>query len=45
MEAGEALAVARRSGDQGKIAKAQAEFEKVRAEAAQAQAIEPATAP
>ncbi|MBL8774146.1 MAG: phosphate/phosphite/phosphonate ABC transporter substrate-binding protein [Phenylobacterium sp.] len=45
MEAGEALAAARRSGDAGRIAKAQAEFDKVRAETAQAQAIEPATAP
>lgn len=44
MEAGEALAMARRSGDQRKIAKAQAEFEKIRAESAQAQAIEPAPA-
>ena len=44
MEAGEALAVAKRSGDAGRIAKAQAEFDKVRAEAAQKRAIEPATA-
>jgi phosphonate transport system substrate-binding protein len=45
MEAAEALAAAKRSGDQGRIAKAQAEFEKVRAEAAQARAIEPTAAP
>jgi len=45
MEAGEALAAAKRSGDQGRVAKAQAEFDKIRAEAAQARAIEPAAAP
>jgi phosphonate transport system substrate-binding protein len=44
MEAGEALAAARRSGDASRIAKAQAEFEKVRAEIDQARAMEPATA-
>jgi phosphonate transport system substrate-binding protein len=42
MEASEALAAARRSGDQGRIAKAQAEFAKVSAEAAQSRATEPA---
>ncbi|RAK67442.1 phosphate/phosphite/phosphonate ABC transporter substrate-binding protein [Phenylobacterium kunshanense] len=42
MEASEALAAAKRGGDAGKIAKAQAEFDKVRAEAAQARAIAPA---
>jgi phosphonate transport system substrate-binding protein len=41
MEAAEALAVARRAGDQGRIAKAQAEFDKVRAESAQARAVDP----
>jgi len=45
MEAAEALAAARRSGDAAKISKAQAEFDKVRAEAAQARAIEPTAAP
>lgn len=44
MEASEALVAAKRSGDAGKIAKAQAEYDKVRAEAAQARAIEPAPA-
>jgi phosphonate transport system substrate-binding protein len=42
MEASEALAAAKRGGDAGKIAKAQAEYDKVRAEAAQARAIAPA---
>lgn len=41
MEASEALAAARRSGDQAKIAKAQAEFEKIQAAAAQKRAVEP----
>ena len=45
MEAAEALAAARRGGDQAKIAKAQAEFDKIRVDAAQARAIEPAPAP
>lgn len=45
MEAGEALAAAKRSGDPAKITKAQAEFDKIRAEAAQKRAIEPAAAP
>jgi phosphonate transport system substrate-binding protein len=44
MEAGEALAAAKRSGDAGRIAKAQAEFDKVRAEVTQRRAIEPAAA-
>lgn len=44
MEAGEALAAAKRSGDAGRVAKAQAEFDKVRAEAAQKRALEPAAA-
>lgn len=44
MEASEALATARRSGDAGKIAKAQAEYDKIRAAIAKAQAIEPTTA-
>ncbi|WP_309087901.1 phosphate/phosphite/phosphonate ABC transporter substrate-binding protein [Phenylobacterium sp.] len=43
MEAAEALAAARRAGDQGKIAKAQAEFDKVSAAAAQRRAQAPAT--
>jgi phosphonate transport system substrate-binding protein len=42
MEAAEDLAAARRTGDKTKIAAAQAEFEKIRASAAQARAIEPA---
>jgi phosphonate transport system substrate-binding protein len=42
MEAAEALATARRGGDKAKLAAAQAEFDKIRAEAAQARAIEPA---
>lgn len=42
MEASEALAAAKRGGDAGKIAKAQAEYDKVRAEAAQTRAIAPA---
>ena len=42
MEAAEALAVARRSGDKTKIAAAQAEFDKVRADAAQKRATDPA---
>ena len=41
MEASEAVAVARRSGDAGKIARAQAEFETVRAEAAASRAVDP----
>jgi phosphonate transport system substrate-binding protein len=45
MEASEALAAAKRSGDAGRIAKAQAEFEKVSAEAARSRAIEPVAAP
>lgn len=44
MEASEALAAARRSGDKAKIAAAQAEFAKVSAEAAQSRAIAPAPA-
>jgi len=44
MEASEALAAAKRSGDAGKIAKAQAEFDKVAAEAAKSRALEPAPA-
>ncbi len=44
MDAAENLAVARRSGDQAKIAKAQAEFDKVSAEAAATRAANP-TAP
>jgi phosphonate transport system substrate-binding protein len=43
MEAAEALAAARRSGDAGKIAKAQAAFDKVTAAAAQHRAAAPAT--
>jgi phosphonate transport system substrate-binding protein len=43
MEAAEALAEARRSGDQGKIAKAQANFDKVTAAAAQRRATAPAS--
>jgi phosphonate transport system substrate-binding protein len=42
MEASEALAAAKRSGDKAKIAKAQAEFDKVSAQAAQSRALEPA---
>ncbi|MFN3583689.1 phosphate/phosphite/phosphonate ABC transporter substrate-binding protein [Phenylobacterium sp.] len=41
MEAAENLADARRSGDSARIRKAQAEFDKVRAEAAQKRAVEP----
>ncbi|HEY8573735.1 phosphate/phosphite/phosphonate ABC transporter substrate-binding protein [Phenylobacterium sp.] len=41
MEAAEAVADARRSGDQGRIAKAQAEFDKIQAAAAQKRAKEP----
>ena len=41
MEASESLADARRSGDAGKIAKAQAEFDKIRTAAAQKRAVEP----
>jgi len=41
MEAAEALADARRSGDAGRIAKAQAEFNKIQAAAAQKRAVEP----
>jgi phosphonate transport system substrate-binding protein len=41
MEAAEALAEARRSGDKTKIAAAQAEFDKVRATVAQTRAINP----
>jgi len=41
MEAAEALATAKRAGDQVRIAKAQAEFDKIRAESAQARAIDP----
>lgn len=44
MDAAENLAVARRSGDQAKIAKAKAEFDKVSAEAAATRAANP-TAP
>lgn len=44
MEAAEDLAAARRSKDAGKIAKAQAEFDKIQAEVAQQRAAEP-TAP
>ena len=42
MEAAEDLAAAKRSGDKGKIAKAQAEFDKIHAASAQQRAIEPA---
>lgn len=45
MEASEALAAAKRSGDAGKIAQAQAEYEKVSAEAARTRALEPTPAP
>jgi phosphonate transport system substrate-binding protein len=41
MEASETLAEARRSGDAAKIAKAQAEFNRIRAAAAQKRAVEP----
>jgi len=41
MEASEVLADARRTGDAGKIAKAQADFDKIRAAAAQKRAVEP----
>lgn len=41
MEAAEDLADARRSGDAGKIAKAQAAFDKIRAAAAQKRAVDP----
>jgi len=42
MDASENLAAARRSGDKARIAKAQAEFEKVSAEAAATRAANPA---
>jgi hypothetical protein len=42
MEAAEAPAVARRSGDAGKIAQAQAAFDKTSAAAAQTRAAAPA---
>ncbi|MCW5761543.1 MAG: PhnD/SsuA/transferrin family substrate-binding protein, partial [Phenylobacterium sp.] len=45
MEASEELAAAKRGSDKARIAKAQAEYDKVKADIAQAQAIEPATAP
>lgn len=41
MEAAEAVAVAKRSGNAAKVAAAQAEFDKVRAEAAQNRAVDP----
>jgi phosphonate transport system substrate-binding protein len=41
MEAAEALADAKRSGDAGRIGKAQAEFDKIRATAAQKRAVDP----
>jgi phosphonate transport system substrate-binding protein len=41
MEAAEKLADARRSGDAARIRKAQADFDKIRAEAAQKRAVEP----
>lgn len=41
MEASDALAEARRSGDQARIAKAQGEFDKIRAASAQKRAVEP----
>ena len=41
MEASETLADARRSGDAAKITKAQADFDKIRAAAAQKRAVEP----
>jgi phosphonate transport system substrate-binding protein len=41
MEAAEALAAARRSGDKGRIDKAQADFDKIRTETAQARAMDP----
>jgi len=44
MEASEALAAAKRSGDAAKIAKAQAEFDKVSAEAAKSRQLEPVPA-
>jgi phosphonate transport system substrate-binding protein len=44
MEAAEDLAAARRSGDKAKIAKAQAAFEKVQADAAKARAADPSAA-
>jgi phosphonate transport system substrate-binding protein len=41
MEASEALSEARHSGDAARIAKAQADFDKIRAAAAQKRAVEP----
>ena len=41
MEASESLSAARRSGDKAKIAKAQAEFEKISAEVAATRAVDP----
>ena len=43
MEASEGLAVAKRSGDKAKIAAAQAEFDKVTADAAKSRAENPPT--
>ncbi|MDZ4373934.1 MAG: phosphate/phosphite/phosphonate ABC transporter substrate-binding protein [Phenylobacterium sp.] len=45
MEASEALAAAKRSGDASRIAQAQAEFDKISAEATRSRAIEPVAAP
>jgi phosphonate transport system substrate-binding protein len=42
MEASEALADAKRSGDAARIQKAQAEYDAIRAKAAQARGMEPA---
>jgi hypothetical protein len=44
MEAAEALAAARRSGDKARIAEAQAAFDKVQAEANRHRATDPASA-
>jgi len=41
MEAAEALATAKRGGDQARVARAQVEFDKIRAESAQARAVDP----
>ncbi|WP_337189020.1 phosphate/phosphite/phosphonate ABC transporter substrate-binding protein [Phenylobacterium sp.] len=45
MEASEALAAAKRSGDKARIDKAQAEFDKISAEAARSRAVAPVTTP
>ena len=45
MEASEALAAAKRSGDKARIDRAQAEFDRISAEAARSRAVAPVAAP